>query len=110
MLVADDGAVVGYVVLLVPPAAEDPVDLLRIAVAPTERRTGIGAQLLTAALASVVDRAVLLEVAEGNKNALALYRAAGFVEISRRRGYYAGGEDAVVMRWLVGSGETGDDE
>jgi ribosomal-protein-alanine N-acetyltransferase len=99
VLVADDGAVVGYVVLLAPPAAEDPVDLLRIAVRPAERRTGIGGQLLTAALASVAGRTMLLEVADGNKNASALYAGAGFVQISRRRGYYPGGEDALIMQW-----------
>jgi [ribosomal protein S18]-alanine N-acetyltransferase len=99
VLVADEGAVVGYVVLLVPVALEDPVDLLRIAVAPDERRTGIGGQLLTNALAWCAGRTILLEVAAGNESARALYRRFGFEEISRRRGYYAGGEDAVIMRW-----------
>jgi ribosomal-protein-alanine N-acetyltransferase len=99
VLVADKGAVVGYAVLLVPPVAEDPVDLLRLAVMPTARRTGIGGQLLTAALASASGRTILLEVAEGNKSASALYAGAGFVEISRRHGYYPGGEDALIMQW-----------
>jgi ribosomal-protein-alanine N-acetyltransferase len=99
VLVADEGAAVGYVVLLVPAAAEDPVDLLRIAVAPAERRTGIAGQLMTAALDACAGRTVLLEVALGNKSAEALYRRFGFEEISRRRGYYAGGEDAVIMSW-----------
>ena len=53
ILVADEGEVVGYVVLLVPAVAVDLVDLLRIAVAPAERRTGIGGQLMTAALHAV---------------------------------------------------------
>jgi ribosomal-protein-alanine N-acetyltransferase len=99
VLVADEGALVGYVVLLVPAAVEDPVDLLRIGVAPAERRTGIGRQLMTAALRRCAGRTVLLEVAESNKSAAELYRGSGFTEISRRRGYYAGGEDAVIMRW-----------
>jgi ribosomal-protein-alanine N-acetyltransferase len=99
VLVADEGAVVGYVVLLVPAAAQDPVDLLRIAVAPAERRTGIAGQLMTAALDACAGRTVLLEVALGNKSAEALYRRFGFEEISRRPGYYAGGEDAVIMSW-----------
>jgi ribosomal-protein-alanine N-acetyltransferase len=99
VLVADEGVAVGYVVLLVPPVADDPVELLRIAVDPAERRTGIGGQLMTAALQRCAGRTVLLEVAAGNKSAEALYRGFGFGEISRRRGYYAGGEDAVVMRW-----------
>jgi ribosomal-protein-alanine N-acetyltransferase len=99
VLVADEGAVVGYAVLLVPPVAEDPVELLRIAVAPAERRTGIGGRLLRAALASAAGRKMLLEVAESNKNASALYAGVGFVQISRRHGYYPGGEDALIMQW-----------
>ncbi|WP_020392648.1 GNAT family N-acetyltransferase [Kribbella catacumbae] len=99
VLVADEGVAVGYVVLLVPPVGEDPVELLRIAVSPAERRTGIGGQLMTAALQRCAGRTVLLEVAAGNESAGALYRGFGFEQISRRRGYYAGGEDAVIMRW-----------
>lgn len=99
ILVADEGAVVGYVVLLVPPVALDVVELLRIAVTPAERRTGIGGQLMTAVLAQCRGRTVLLEVAASNESATGLYAGFGFEEISRRRGYYAGGEDAVIMRW-----------
>lgn len=99
VLVADEGIAVGYVVLLVPPDGEDPVDLLRIAVGPAQRRTGIGGQLMTAALQRCTGRTVLLEVAAGNESAGMLYRGFGFGEISRRCGYYAGGEDAVIMRW-----------
>ncbi|NUR99372.1 MAG: GNAT family N-acetyltransferase [Kribbellaceae bacterium] len=99
VLVADEGAVVGYVVLLLPPVELDVVEVLRIAVAPAERRTGIGGQLMTIALERCAGRTVLLEVAAGNESARALYAGFGFEEISRRRGYYAGGEDAVIMRW-----------
>ncbi|TDD57627.1 GNAT family N-acetyltransferase [Kribbella antibiotica] len=99
ILVADEGAVAGYLVLLVPPVEVDVVELLRIAVAPAERRTGVGGQLMTAALKRCAGRTVLLEVAAGNESAIGLYGGFGFEEISRRRGYYAGGEDAVIMRW-----------
>lgn len=98
ILVADEGEVVGYVVLLVPVSAEDPVDLLRIAVTPAERRTGIASQLMSAALSVGAGRDILLEVAAGNEAAVKLYQGYGFGEISRRAGYYAGGEDAVIMR------------
>lgn len=100
ILVADEGDIVGYVVLLVPPVSLDVVDLLRIAVAPEIRRTGVAGQLMTEALAKCAGRTVLLEVAAGNESAGALYRGFGFEEISRRRGYYAGGEDAVIMKWV----------
>ena len=98
VLVAVAGsAVVGYVALIVPEFGGDPVDLTRIAVAPGVRRTGIAAGLLTAALDTVAGRVVLLEVAEGNESAVALYRGAGFEVIGRRRGYY-GDQDALIMR------------
>ena len=74
VLVADEGALVGYVVLLVPPVALDVVELLRIAVTPAERRTGIGGQLMTAALERCAGRTVLLEVAASNESAIGLYR------------------------------------
>ncbi|GAA1552687.1 ribosomal protein S18-alanine N-acetyltransferase [Kribbella lupini] len=98
ILVADESTLAGYVVLLVPPVVEDPVDLLRIAVDPAYRRTGLGRRLLAAALDSQRARTVLLEVAAGNDAAIGLYAGFGFREISRRRGYYTGGEDAVVMQ------------
>jgi ribosomal-protein-alanine N-acetyltransferase len=40
---------------------------------------------------------MLLELAATNGPAVQLYRSAGFVEISRRRGYYRPGVDALVM-------------
>jgi ribosomal protein S18 acetylase RimI-like enzyme len=102
LLVADagdqSGRLAGFVVLLVPDGQNDPVDLLRISVDPAERRTGVGRGLLTAALERHAGRTVLLEVAASNEAAIGLYAGFGFVEISRRRGYYAGGEDAVIMR------------
>ncbi|WP_432942320.1 GNAT family N-acetyltransferase [Kribbella sp. CA-253562] len=95
---AGAGRLAGFVVLLVPADQDDPVDLLRIAVDPADRRTGVGRGLLTAALDQHPGRTVLLEVAASNEAAIGLYAGFGFVEISRRRGYYAGGEDAVIMR------------
>ncbi len=92
------GGLTGYVVMIVPEDPRDPVDLTRIAVAPSARRTGVAAALLNAALELVRGRTVLLEVAEGNEAAIGLYRSAGFGEISRRRGYY-GDSDALIMRW-----------
>jgi ribosomal-protein-alanine N-acetyltransferase len=100
---ADLGGLQGFVVLLVPAADEDPVDLLRIAVDPAYRRTGLGRRLLAAALEQHSTRTVLLEVAAGNEAAIGLYAGFGFAEISRRRGYYTGGEDAVIMQRV---GET----
>lgn len=78
-------------------------ELLTIAVAPEARRGGIGRALLAEFEAEARRRdaaKAFLEVAADNPAALALYRAAGWVESGRRRGYYrrAGGNvDAVLM-------------
>ncbi|MBK5217865.1 MAG: ribosomal-protein-alanine acetyltransferase, partial [Propionibacteriales bacterium] len=44
---------------------------------------------------------LLLEVAADNTAALAMYADHGFVEISRRHGYYTGGRDAVILQLAV---------
>ena len=89
-VVAVDPEVVGYAVTL----ASDVVDLHRIGVAATYRRTGLAHRLLAAVSAG--DR-MLLEVSDRNAGALAFYAAEGFTEIGRRRRYYRDGADAVVM-------------
>ena len=84
-----------------PPAALE-AHLLRIAVDPRFRNAGIGRDLLGAVLARATAASaehMTLEVASENEAAIALYRAAGFVEIGRRAGYYrAPPDDAIIMR------------
>lgn len=91
--------------LLLGRAVADEAELLTMAVAPEARRQGIGARLLSAFLhrtSTEKAETAFLEVASGNAAAIALYRAAGFAEAGRRRGYYAttgqAAEDAIVMR------------
>lgn len=79
-------------------------EILTLAVAPAARRAGLGRALVEAAAEVAEQRgaeALFLEVAEDNAAALALYRAAGFADAGRRRGYYerqGGTADALVMR------------
>lgn len=80
-------------------------ELLLIGVAPTARRGGIGRALLAAAAADARGRGagtLFLEVRDGNAAALALYRAAGYEVIGRRRDYYRGADggrfDAITLR------------
>jgi len=76
-------------------------EVLTLAVAPAARRRGVGRALVEAAAAlahAAGSRTMFLEVADGNDPALALYAAAGFETVGRRRGYYASGADALVMR------------
>lgn len=93
----NDGHVVGYAAITV---AGDTADITRIAVTGAARRAGIASMLL-AELHEVAQQAgverVLLEVAAVNTGALAFYRARGYAEIARRRGYYPSGDDALVL-------------
>jgi [ribosomal protein S18]-alanine N-acetyltransferase len=87
--------------LILARAAAGEAEILTLAVAPAARRRGRGGILLGAALRTAGLRGageMFLEVAAGNASALALYAAAGFIEVGRRRRYYANGEDALVMR------------
>jgi ribosomal-protein-alanine N-acetyltransferase len=97
-LVATDGHVVGFAGLA---WSDDTADVMTIAVTPQRARQGIGTTLLDALLRAADDRRareVLLEVRADNRPARALYERAGFVAIARRRGYYPGGVDGVLMR------------
>ena len=81
--------------------AADEAEVLTLAVAPSVRRRGLATALLRAARAQVSaggGRAMFLEVATGNTAALALYQREGFVEVGRRRRYYADSSDALVLR------------
>lgn len=87
-------------------------ELLTLAVGPAWRRRGIGRRLLAAfeagATAAGAEEA-LLEVSALNAAALALYGAAGFAEVGRRRGYYTSAGkppvDALILRKSLRGGE-----
>jgi len=68
-------------------------EILSVAVASAQRGKGLARQLLTLhmrRLAGLGTRVVFLEVDEANTAARRLYRRAGFHEVGRREGYYAG--------------------
>jgi ribosomal-protein-alanine N-acetyltransferase len=81
--------------------AADEADILTLAVAPAARRRGLGRTLLLAAMEEAGRRGaktMFLEVGVDNTAARALYAACGFAQVGRRRGYYSGGGDALVLR------------
>ena len=92
-----EGLLLGRVVV-------DEAELLTIAVDPAQRQQGLGRTLVQDFLAEAARRgaaSAFLEVAATNVGALALYRACGFRQTGRRRGYYYGPDgavDAVLMR------------
>ncbi len=98
--VADlDGSVAGYVIARI---VARQGEIANIAVAPEHRGTGLGGQLLDAAVAAAeaaACEAVWLEVRESNTAARRLYASRGFALIGRRRRYYRlPVEDALVLR------------
>lgn len=89
--------VIGYAVLSV---VADVAELQRIGVDPDHRRGGLGRELLDRVVIHAGERGaadLLLEVRESNTPARRLYDAAGFEQISQRRGYYRDGETAAVL-------------
>lgn len=88
--------------------AADEAELLRIAVAPGERRRGLGCHMAEAGLEEMRRlgaRRCFLEVRDDNAAALALYRRLGFRPAGRRKKYYRDGADAVLLAAdLGGSG------
>ena len=99
LVVERHGLVVGYACLW---CIQDELKINNIAVLDAERRRGVGRWLLLCVLGDAIARgcrSATLEVRPSNEAALALYRVHGFVEIGRRKGYYAAeGEDAIVMQ------------
>lgn len=80
----------------------DELHINNIAVRPEHRRRGLGAALLSSALAGgkqIGARLVILEVRASNHPARALYERHGFRVVGRRASYYSEPpEDALVMR------------
>jgi len=89
--------------------AADEAEILTLAVAPAARRRGLARALLRRAAneaAAAGATSLFLEVADDNAAARALYAAEGFTEVGRRRRYYPGGGDALVLRRAIGRGEV----
>jgi ribosomal-protein-alanine N-acetyltransferase len=83
--------------------AED-AEVLTLCVVPDQRRQGLGATLLAAALGHAARsgaNAMFLEVSVSNAVAIRLYQRIGFLVVGQRRRYYADGTDALVMRVAI---------
>src|SRR5690606_30068585 len=93
-----DGKIVGMIVVWL---SADEAHIATVATHPDHRRQGIGAQLLSQALQSLLGegaRSSFLEVRESNLAAQAMYRKFGYEVTGRRRRYYRDNdEDAILM-------------
>ena len=90
--------IVGYAgMMCIPPVA----DVQTIAVASGHEGNGLGSALLRVMHRAALDAGgteMMLEVRSDNPRAQALYRRLGYEHIHTRRGYYADGHDALIMR------------
>jgi [ribosomal protein S18]-alanine N-acetyltransferase len=85
--------------------AADEAEILTLAVLPTQRRQGVAGLLLQAAEACAEASgasSMFLEVAAPNEAARRLYAGRGYHQVGLRRGYYAGGADALVLQRRLG--------
>jgi ribosomal-protein-alanine N-acetyltransferase len=110
-LVAErEAEIVGY---LIAREAAGTGEILNLAVDPPYRRHGIARALLETGLAILRHRRVeevFLEVRLSNEAAQALYHAADFQPVGRRRSYYRNPvEDALVLRRPLGPEQIGPD-
>ncbi|WP_411276699.1 ribosomal protein S18-alanine N-acetyltransferase [Gaiella sp.] len=96
--VADEGALVGYLVLS---RYVDAWHVMNVAVADGHRRRGIASAMLRRLIDVTRDdaeRGYTLEVRVSNLAAISLYEQFGFVTRGVRRGYYTDNrEDALIM-------------
>ena len=104
-----DGRVMSYVLFM---NAGSSADIISLGTDPQAQRRGLASRLLNSALRQLADEGVeevILEVAVDNDAAMALYGAAGFAEVARRRGYYrreGNAVDAIVMRRNLAQGSA----
>lgn len=88
--------------------AAERAEMIDLRVMASERRRGLGRQLLWASLTALGDvGAVELEVRSSNVAARALYESLGFSETGSRSNYYAtpdGREDAILMTLTLNYG------
>ncbi len=81
-------------------------ELLRLAVAPGERRRGVARALVTGGIERLRPAGIetcFLEVRTSNDGAIAFYQELGFERVGRRPGYYRDGSDALVYARPVAS-------
>lgn len=97
LVARDEDKVVGYIGI---EKILDEEHIINMAVHPDYRGKGIGKRLMQHVLND--EEVFFLEVRVSNDSAKKIYEKYGFKVISVRKGYYADGEDACVMRRIPG--------
>lgn len=97
LVAKDEEKVVGYIGI---EKILDEVHIINMAIHPDYRGKGIGKRLMQHVLND--EDVFFLEVRVSNETAKNIYEKYGFKVINIRKGYYADGEDAYVMRRIPG--------
>lgn len=93
----EDGKILGYIDYWI---IFETAQLSKIAVCKDAQRKGIAQKLLYACIdhcEKAMCETISLEVREHNQPAICLYENNGFMEVTKRKGYYADDEDAYLM-------------
>ena len=97
LVARDENKIIGYIGV---EKVLDEVHIINMAVHPDYRKMGIAKRLMQHVLNE--DEVFFLEVRVSNEKAKKVYERYGFKVINTRKGYYADGEDAYVMRRIPG--------
>lgn len=110
VLVIDQGSMLAAAAILLTRRGAIAARLYSLAVSPALRGHGYGGLLLKACEDAALKNGrkfLRLEVRKSNTHAISLYERSGFGVIGRKIGYYADGEDALVMqKQLTGGSES----
>lgn len=89
--------ILGFAGIIILP---DDVEITNIVTKKSERKKGIGKLLLDKLIEMAIETGkdnISLEVNEKNYAAISLYKKAGFEDVGRRKKYYNGIDDAIIM-------------
>ncbi len=103
-VICHEGEVIAYMGMWL---VADEGQITNVAVSPQYRRRGLARQLIQTFIdigreASL--SCLTLEVRVGNSGAIALYEGFGFQQVGRRKNYYEGKEDALLMTLFLTEG------
>lgn len=93
----ENDVIVGFAGILITP---DDTEITNIVTKKSERKRGIGSLLLDRLIVMTKElgkNSISLEVNELNKSAISLYEKSGFEIVGKRKKYYDGVSDAILM-------------
>ena len=93
----ENDVIVGFAGILITP---DDTEITNIVTKKSERKRGIGSLLLDRLIEMTKElgkNSISLEVNELNKSAISLYEKSGFEIVGKRKKYYDGVSDAILM-------------